>query len=65
MIRIKAILYALYFGIMPYWMYEKERHYRCSWYAHLVINLQYAYRWITFRETHSDRKFERKTNNNF
>jgi hypothetical protein len=60
--RPKAILKALYHGILPYWFYEKERHYGCSYWQHLWINIQYAFRWATFREYESDIEFE-KTNN--
>jgi hypothetical protein len=64
MIRIRAILKALYFGLMPYWVYEKVRHYECSYFRHLVINIRYAFRWVTYSEDESDRQFELKTNNN-
>lgn len=64
MIRTRAILKALYFGIMPYWVYENVRHYECSYWQHLVINIKYAWRWITYSEDESDREFELKTNNN-
>lgn len=67
--RIKAILSALYHGIMPYWVYEKQKHYECSYLRHLWINIQYAFRWATFRELESDREFEKDANigsiNNF
>ena len=61
-LRLRAILYALYFGILPYWCYEKKRHYNCSYWHHLVINVRYAWRWITFKEKEKDIEFEIKTN---
>ena len=64
MTRIRAILKALFYGIMPYWTYESVRHYECSYFTHLVINIRYAWRWITYSEDESDRDFELKTNNN-
>lgn len=63
-IRIKAILNCLYFGLLPWWVYERNRHYDCSYIRHLAINIQYAWRWITFQENESDREFELKVNNN-
>lgn len=62
MMRARAILSCLYYGLMPWWVYERHRHYTCSWWAHLVINAKYAWRWITFREDEEDRTFERETN---
>jgi hypothetical protein len=60
--RLKAIYKALYHGILPYWCYEDVKHYDCSYWQHLWINIQYAFRWATFREYQSDVEFE-KTNN--
>jgi hypothetical protein len=60
--RIKAIACALWFGILPWWMYEEKRHYDCSYAHHLWINIKYAVRWILFIENESDRQFEKKTN---
>jgi hypothetical protein len=62
MIRLKAILFALFYGFAPFWMYEKEKHYKCSYWLHLWINLKYAFRWISFKEDASDWEFERQTN---
>lgn len=60
--RIRAIFYALKFGILPYWLYEENKHYRCSYLQHLIINLKYALRWLSFQEDDSDWKFEIETN---
>lgn len=62
--RARAIYNALKFGLLPYWCYEKEKHYDCSYWLHLRINLQYAFRWLTFREDPTDIDFELSTNNN-
>jgi hypothetical protein len=61
--RFRAIYNALHHGILPYWCYEKQRHYECSYWQHLWINIQYAFRWATFREFESDIEFEKQTNN--
>lgn len=64
MVRLKAILNCLYFGLLPWWMYEKKRHYDCSYVYHLVINIQHAWRWATFHEDESDKEFESEVNKN-
>lgn len=60
--RKKAIYKALYHGILPYWCYEDVKHYDCSYWQHFIINLKYAWRWVTFKEDESDVEFERHTN---
>lgn len=60
--RLRAILNAVYFGVLPYWVYENVKHYRCSYFEHLLINIQYALRWATFKEDESDREFEFQIN---
>jgi hypothetical protein len=65
MIRIKAIYYCLKYGLLPYWLYEKECHYKgTSYLQHLLINIKYACVWITFNETEEDIEFEKAFNNN-
>jgi len=63
-VRMRAIAHAIYFGVMPYWVYEQVKHYDCSYLQHLAINVRYAWRWITYQEDESDREFELKTNKN-
>lgn len=60
--RIRAIYYCLKFGVLPWWCYERRRHYTCSYLDHLALNLRYAWRWITFQETAEDITFERQVN---
>jgi len=64
MVRLRAIFYCLKFGLLPWWAYEKARHYECSYWQHLLINAEYAWVWLTFREDASDRAFEAETNQN-
>jgi hypothetical protein len=61
--RLRAIYKAMYHGLMPYWVYEKQRHYDRSYIRHLWINLSYAFRWATFRELDSDIEFKKQINN--
>lgn len=60
--RIRAIYKALKHGILPWWMYEDKKHYNGSYLQHLCINIQYAWRWITFNELESDIEFEKEVN---
>jgi hypothetical protein len=60
--RLRAIWCCLKFGLLPWWAYEKQRHYNCSYWQHLQINAGYAWRWLTFQEDEEDRAFERDTN---
>jgi hypothetical protein len=60
--RLRAIIYAFWYGILPWWMYEEKRHYECSYLAHLWLNITYAMRWLFFLESESDRAFEKKVN---
>jgi hypothetical protein len=62
-IRINAIACALWYSILPWGLYEKECHYKeMSYWRHLTLNLQYAWRWLTFSETADDIAFEEKAN---
>lgn len=65
MVRLRAILYCLKFGLLPWWAYEATRHYNCSYWQHLLINAGYAWRWLSFQEDASDWQFEAETNNNY
>ena len=56
--RTRAVLKALYHGLLPYWCYEKVRHYECSYLQHLVVNLKYAFRWIIGKQQFGDIRFE-------
>jgi hypothetical protein len=60
--RLKAIWCCVKFGLLPWWCYEKQRHYDCSYWQHLAINAAYAWRWLIFQEDESDREFERTIN---
>lgn len=63
MIRLRAILCSLWFGILPWWLYEEECHYRpWGYWRHLAHNLAYALTWAASRERDFDRWFEREVN---
>ncbi len=61
--RVRAIACAAFYGLAPYWLYEDSPHYApMSYLAHLWMNVAYGFRWLTFRETAEDRRFEREVN---
>jgi hypothetical protein len=62
--RFKAIYSAIKHGCLPWWMYEREKHYKGSYWSHLWLNIKYAWRWIIFREFESDIEFEKQINMN-
>ena len=46
-LRIRAIFCCLYFGTMPWRVYEKECHYEgVSYLSHLWMNLETAWHWV-------------------
>lgn len=58
--RLGAIVKALFFGVMPWRVYERDCHYEgMSYLAHLALNLRLAARWLCRRETTADIEFER------
>lgn len=56
--RLRAIGCALKFGLLPTWIYEDHPHHDLTYLGHLRLNLVYAWRWATFRESAEDRLFE-------
>lgn len=58
-LRIKAICSAVKHGFLPSCLYEKTKHYECSYLRHLWINIKYACRWASFCEDQSDIEFEK------
>lgn len=61
--RVKIVLQAIKHGVLPWWMYEKQKHYDCTYLQHLWINIRYAWRWATFNELQTDIDFENNGNN--
>jgi hypothetical protein len=55
--RFRVIAEALFFGLLPSRLYERERHYDCSYWRHAAMNVALAWRWATRRETNDDRAF--------
>lgn len=64
--RIRAIACALFYGLVPSRLYERTPHYApLTYMQHLGMNIAYAFRWLSLRETAEDRQFEREVNRNF
>jgi hypothetical protein len=62
-LRWPAIRCALYYGLAPSRFYEDSPHYApMPYWAHLGMNLAYAWRWFTGQQTEADLQFERETN---
>jgi hypothetical protein len=65
-LRMRAIWFALKYGVLPRWLYESECHYEAEgasgFFAHLRLNLCLAWRWATFSESADDVAFEREVN---
>jgi hypothetical protein len=60
-----AIVLAIFYAFMPWWVYEKECHYKgWSYGKHCVMNLLYMLKWIFFLETPADIEFEKTINDN-
>jgi hypothetical protein len=62
--RTKAVLFCIKYGLLPWWFYEKKKHYDCSYWEHLRLNITYALRWLRGKETEDDIEFEKTTNKN-
>ena len=60
--RARAIFCCLYFSIVPWWIYEKKKHYERSYLLHLKLNLETAWGWAFFKEKPSWIEFEKEIN---
>lgn len=60
--RLRAIFCCLYFGIVPWWIYEPTCHYEKGYWKHLQLNLEMAMIWLLYLEEYEDLEFESKVN---
>lgn len=66
LVRLRAVWYALKFGLLPWQWYERACHYApWGYWRHMGLNLALAWRWATWREYPGDINFEREVNNNY
>lgn len=62
-VRLRAIWCCIWFGLVPWPVYERKCHYSGMTYIqHLMLNVEFVAIWITGKELHSDWEFEKKTN---
>jgi hypothetical protein len=59
--RIAAVAKALWFGLLPWWLYERECHYapKLGYLSHAWTNILFAWRFATGAEDYIDRAYER------
>jgi len=55
--RLRLVAEALWYGLLPWRVYERECHYACSYWRHAAVNVALAWRWATWTETAEDRAF--------
>lgn len=60
--KLRAIFCCTYFSIVPWWVYEKEKHYERTYWKHLKLNWKQAMIWLTGKETEDDIEFEKEIN---
>ena len=63
--RIRAVFCCIYFSLMPWWIYEKKKHYDTNYLKHMKLNLSQIKVWLLKQETQEDLDFERETNTNW
>lgn len=62
-VRLHAIWCCIYYGVLPWWLYEDEPHFApMGYWSHLWMNIETAYRWMTWRENDEDIRFELDVN---
>lgn len=50
---------------MPWWIYEKKKHYATNYLKHMKLNLSQIKVWLLKQETQEDLDFEIETNTNW
>lgn len=61
--RARAIFCCIWFGTMPWQVYELEKHYEYDYYSHLKLNWFSAWNWMTSQNIDTDElKFEQEVN---
>ena len=61
--RTRAIYCCIWFGTMPWQLYESEKHYEYDYYSHLKLNWGSAWMWLTSRKIDKEElEFEHEGN---
>lgn len=64
--RIRALVAAAWFGIMPWQIYESSCHFpEMTYWQHLKLNAETVLMLLLFKETEEDIAFERNTNHSW
>ena len=64
--RARAIFCCIWFGTMPWRLYEKKKHYRRSYLLHLKLNWEMVWVWLTSWKVDADEiEFEQEVNPNW
>lgn len=65
-IRARAIFCCIWFGTLPWRLYETKKHYRRSYSLHLKLNWGSAYAWLTNYEVVKEEiEFEQEVNSSW
>lgn len=61
--RARAIFCCIWFGTVPWRLYETKKHYRRSYLLHLKLNWGSAYAWLTnYKVDKEEIEFEQEVN---
>ena len=63
--RIRAIFCCLYFSILPWWIYEKNKHYDSTYFRHIKLNFEQIKVLLLKQETNEDLDFEKEVNSSW
>ena len=65
-IRARAIFCCVWFGTMPWWLYESKKHYEYGYFSHLKLNWKMVFVWLTnLKIDVEELEFEEKANPNW
>lgn len=61
--RARAIFCCIWFGTMPWRLYEKKKHYQYDYVSHLKLNWQMVWVWLTtWKMDTEELEFEHEVN---
>ena len=60
--RIRAIFCCIYFSVVPWWVYEKKKHYKSTYFKHIKLNFEQLKVWLLKQATEEDIEFEQQIN---
>ena len=61
--RARAIFCCIWFGTMPWQLYESKKHYEYDYWSHLKLNWRMVWVWLTSRKLDVEElKFEQDVN---